>query len=92
MCKCEQASTCAFIPPCCPLVTAELFEAPALIFLSPYLGFPRVLLFVCLFVFLSNRNEKMIHTCDGLYMLGPGTSTTRRCSPVGVGVSLWAWA
>lgn len=58
MCKCEQASTCAFIPPCCPLVTAELFEAPALIFLSPYLGFPRVLLFVCLFVFLRGEHLK----------------------------------
>ena len=26
--------------------------------------------------------------CDGLYMLG----TIRRCGPVGLGVSLWAWA
>ena len=26
--------------------------------------------------------------CDGLYMLGPGSGTTRRCSLVGVGVVL----
>jgi hypothetical protein len=26
--------------------------------------------------------------CDGLYMLGPGSGTTRRCSLVGVGVGL----
>jgi hypothetical protein len=26
--------------------------------------------------------------CDGLYMLGPGSGTIRRCGPVGVGVSL----
>ena len=30
--------------------------------------------------------------CHGLYMLGPGSDTIRRCDPVGVGVSLWAWA
>jgi hypothetical protein len=29
---------------------------------------------------------------DGLYMLGPGSGSFRRCGPVGVGVSLWAWA
>ena len=27
--------------------------------------------------------------CDGLYMLGPGSGTIRRCGLVGVGVSLW---
>jgi hypothetical protein len=27
--------------------------------------------------------------CDGLYVLGLGSSTIRRCGPVGVGVSLW---
>ena len=26
--------------------------------------------------------------CDGLYMLGPGSGTIRRCGPVGVGVAL----
>jgi hypothetical protein len=26
--------------------------------------------------------------CDGLYMLGPGSGTIRRSSPLGVGVSL----
>ena len=30
--------------------------------------------------------------CDGLYMLGPGSGSIRRCGLVGVGVSLWAWA
>jgi hypothetical protein len=30
--------------------------------------------------------------CDGLYMLGPGGGTIRRCGLVGVGVPLWAWA
>jgi hypothetical protein len=30
--------------------------------------------------------------CDGVYMLGSGSGTIRRCSPVGVGVSLWVWA
>ena len=30
--------------------------------------------------------------CDDLYMLGPGSGTIRRCSLVGVGVSLWVWA
>ena len=29
--------------------------------------------------------------CDGLCMLGPGSSTIR-CGLVGVGVPLWAWA
>jgi hypothetical protein len=30
--------------------------------------------------------------CGGLNMLGPGSSTIRRCGLVGVGVSLWTWA
>ena len=30
--------------------------------------------------------------CDGLYILGPGSGTIRRCGLVGVGVSLWMWA
>lgn len=25
-------------------------------------------------------------------MLSPGSGTVRRCEPVGVGVSVWAWA
>jgi hypothetical protein len=33
-----------------------------------------------------------LHTCDGLYMLGLGSSTIRRCGLVGVGVSLRTWA
>jgi hypothetical protein len=31
-------------------------------------------------------------TCDGLYILGPGSSTIRRCDRVEVDVTLWAWA
>jgi hypothetical protein len=31
-------------------------------------------------------------SCYGLYMLSPGSGTIKRCGPVGVGVSLWAWA
>jgi hypothetical protein len=30
--------------------------------------------------------------CDGMYMLGPGSGTIRRCGLVGIGVSLWVWA
>jgi hypothetical protein len=30
--------------------------------------------------------------CDGLYMLGPGSGTIKRCGPVVVSVSLWVWA
>ena len=30
--------------------------------------------------------------CDGLYMLGSGGGTIRRCDLVGVGVLLWVWA
>jgi hypothetical protein len=30
--------------------------------------------------------------CDGLKILGLGSSTIWRCGLVGVGVSLWAWA
>ena len=34
----------------------------------------------------------LIYTrCDGLYMLGPGSGTIRRCGLLGVGVSLWVW-
>ena len=28
--------------------------------------------------------------CDGLYMLGPGSGTIRRSSPVGVGWPYWS--
>jgi hypothetical protein len=43
-----------------------------------------------------NYTHTYIHTdrqiySDGLYMLGPGSSTIRRCGLVGVGVSLWVW-
>jgi hypothetical protein len=34
----------------------------------------------------------LLATCDGLYMLGPGSGIIRRCDLVGVGVSLWVWA
>ena len=30
--------------------------------------------------------------CDGLYMLGPGIGTIRKCGPVRVGVALLEWA
>ena len=36
-------------------------------------------------------NRRSLGTCDGLYMLGPGNGTIRRCDLVGVGVSLWVW-
>jgi hypothetical protein len=29
--------------------------------------------------------------CDGLYMLGQGSGTIRRCGLVGVGMPLWVW-
>ena len=32
--------------------------------------------------------KKQVGECDGLNMLGPGSSTIRRCSLVGVGVVL----
>lgn len=41
--------------------------------------------------FTTFGSEKPAH-CDSLYMLGQGSGTIRRCGPVGVCVSLWAWA
>ena len=41
----------------------------------------------CLRIFFS-----FLATHDGLYMIGPGNGTIRRCDLVGVGVSLWVWA
>jgi hypothetical protein len=39
------------------------------------------------------KKEKIEHSsCDGLYMLNPGSGTFRRCGPVGIGVSLWVWS
>jgi hypothetical protein len=40
----------------------------------------------------SDSDEASDNHCDGLYMLGPGSGTIRRCGLVGVGVSLWVWA
>jgi hypothetical protein len=43
---------------------------------------------------LGMKYPKFIHMggypceCDGLYMLGPGSDTIRRCGPVGVVVAL----
>jgi hypothetical protein len=37
-------------------------------------------------------HKKMFHQCGGLYMLGPGSGTIRRCGLVGLGISLWVWA
>jgi hypothetical protein len=36
--------------------------------------------------------HSVIRSCDGLYMLGPGSGTVRGCGHVGVGVSLWVLA
>jgi hypothetical protein len=36
----------------------------------------------------QNLKNKAITTCDGLYMLDPGSGTIRRCGPTGVGVAL----
>jgi hypothetical protein len=33
----------------------------------------------------------MYGSCDGLYMIGPGSGTIRRCGLVEVGVALWVW-
>ena len=33
------------------------------------------------------EKENIFH-CDGLYMLGPGSGTIRRCGPVGIPVAL----
>ena len=39
-----------------------------------------------------HRGHLRMHLCGGLYMLGPGSSTIRKCGLVGVGVSLLMWA
>ena len=33
-----------------------------------------------------------VASCDGLYLLGLGSGTVRRCALVRISVSLWAWA
>ncbi|EDL98872.1 rCG22320 [Rattus norvegicus] len=33
--------------------------------------------------------QRELPSCDGLHMLGPGSSTIRRCGLVGGSVSLW---
>ena len=38
-----------------------------------------------------NRWKVLMYGYDDLYMLSPRSGTTRRCGPVGVGVSLWVW-
>jgi len=40
----------------------------------------------------SHHNQEPEGKCHGLNEIGPGSGTVRRCGPVGVGVSLWAWA
>ena len=39
---------------------------------------------------MNTKNVVHIHydICYGLYMLGPGSGTIKRCGPVGVGVAL----
>ena len=49
-------------------------------------------LLVCCMVASSLWKHLVLSVCDGLYMLGPGNVTIRRCGLVGVGVSLWSWA
>jgi hypothetical protein len=38
---------------------------------------------------VNSKKKKRIWFCDGLYMLGSGRGTIRKCGLVGVGVSLW---
>jgi hypothetical protein len=38
-----------------------------------------------------SRTEEVTR-CGGLYTLGSGSGTVRRCGLVGVGVALWVWA
>ena len=47
------------------------------------------LIYIPVFGYVSKRREGK---CDGLYMLGQGSGTIRRCGLVVVGVSLWARA
>jgi hypothetical protein len=41
----------------------------------------------------ASTAESAVGHCGGLYVLGPGSGTTRRCGLVGVGVALleWVW-
>ena len=45
-------------------------------------------------ILLSWKSAFLSHLygCGGLNTLGPGSGTIRRCSLVGIGVSLWVWA
>jgi hypothetical protein len=36
----------------------------------------------------KSKDESLNEFCDGLYLLGPGSGTIRRCGLAGVGVSL----
>ena len=48
-----------------------------------------IMKFACKWIELENS---ILGECDGLYILGPGSSTIWRCGLVEVGVSLWVWA
>jgi hypothetical protein len=41
-----------------------------------------------LILIVNQENTPTDISCDGLYMLGPGSGTIRRCGPVEVGVAL----
>ena len=40
----------------------------------------------------KRKVPSLMFECDGVYRLGPGSGTIRRCGLVGIGVSLCAWA
>jgi hypothetical protein len=49
--------------------------------------------YIQIFSYIHVYSQKYTYTyCDGLSMLSPKSGTIRRSGPVGVGVSLWAWA
>jgi hypothetical protein len=51
-----------------------------------HISFTPILTFNANFIFIIQGH------CDGLYMLGPGSGTIRKCGPVEEGVSLWVEA
>ena len=47
--------------------------------------------YACLYITVLGLHICMC-SCDGSYVIGPGSDSIRRCALVGVGVSLWVWA
>ena len=43
---------------------------------------------LCIDIFICEYSACRVQKCDGLYMLGSGSGTFRKCVPVGVGVAL----